>query len=251
MVGTGLWSIVSGSGGSVAAPTNPTSAFTGVNGSTYTLRWTITNGTCTSTSDVNISFPLLPVQPLAFTASKTPVCQGEIGVVYTVPLDAGVTYNWSYTGGTGATFNGSGNSVTVDYSSSATSGTIEVTATNGCGTSAARTVNVTVNPLPSVNPTATLSTICYGSTSQLDAGITGATSYSWSPADSLAVGDAVIQNPVYTPGGNPTSLTQITTTFTVTVTDSNGCTDSGSVNVTVNRTPETGPQYHVGNEWGK
>jgi hypothetical protein len=144
--GTGLWSIVSGAGGTIIAPTSNTSTFTGTNGSTYTLRWTISNGTCTSSDDVVIKFPLLAAQPADFTTSTTTVCQGTTGVVYTVPNDPTVTsYNWSYTVGTGATIIGTGNSVTVNFSNTATSGTLGVTATNSCNTSTPRTIAVTVS----------------------------------------------------------------------------------------------------------
>jgi hypothetical protein len=55
--GTGTWTIVSGTGGSITAPGNATSAFSGTNGTTYTLRWTIANLPCTETADdVVISF---------------------------------------------------------------------------------------------------------------------------------------------------------------------------------------------------
>jgi len=43
VVGTGLWSIESGAGGTLITPASPTSQFIGLNGSSYTLRWTITN----------------------------------------------------------------------------------------------------------------------------------------------------------------------------------------------------------------
>ena len=85
-----------------------------------------------------------PSQPGAFTASSASVNQGQTGVTYTVPNDATVTYNWSYSG-TGATINGTGNSVTVNFSSTATGGTLSVTATNGCGTGSARSIAVAVN----------------------------------------------------------------------------------------------------------
>jgi autotransporter-associated beta strand protein len=54
-VGTGRWTIVSGTGGVITAPSNPTSTFTGSTGSSYTLRWTITNGLCTSTDEMVIA----------------------------------------------------------------------------------------------------------------------------------------------------------------------------------------------------
>ncbi len=54
--GTGLWSIVSGTGGSVADPGNPLSTFSGVSGNTYTLVWTITTICAASTDTAQITF---------------------------------------------------------------------------------------------------------------------------------------------------------------------------------------------------
>ena len=55
--GTGAWSIVSGTGGTVVTPASPSTTFTGLTGSTYVLRWTISNNPCgTSTDDVTITF---------------------------------------------------------------------------------------------------------------------------------------------------------------------------------------------------
>src|SRR5678810_844261 len=60
-VGTGSWSIVSGTGGTITTPSSPTSTFTGTAGTTYTLRWTITNPPCaSSTDDVVITFNRIP-----------------------------------------------------------------------------------------------------------------------------------------------------------------------------------------------
>ncbi|MCW3083339.1 MAG: alkaline phosphatase [Bacteroidetes bacterium] len=86
-------------------------------------------------------------QPAAFTASADTVYNGQNSVTYTVPNDASVFYTWSYSG-TGATIHGNGNSVTIDFSVSATSGMLNVIATNACGTSSATTKNVSMLPLP-------------------------------------------------------------------------------------------------------
>jgi len=60
-VGAGTWSIISGSGGNIASPSNPASTFTGIAGSTYVLRWTIANSPCTATyDDVIITFAQNP-----------------------------------------------------------------------------------------------------------------------------------------------------------------------------------------------
>ncbi len=150
VVGTGLWTVVSGTSSWFNTPdaTNSNALFGGPPGHSYVLKWTITNGTCTSSSTVNISFPFAPAQPSAFTSSPTNLCQGSTGNVYTVPAVSGATsYSWSYSG-TGATITGTSNSVTIDYSASATSGTLSVAAINGCGTGTARTTTVTIQALP-------------------------------------------------------------------------------------------------------
>jgi hypothetical protein len=57
--GSGIWTIISGAGGSFSGnPTsaNPTATFSGVAGTTYVLRWTITNNCGSSQDDVTISF---------------------------------------------------------------------------------------------------------------------------------------------------------------------------------------------------
>lgn len=139
----GLWTVVSGAGGSFVNSVQYNTVFNGVLGVSYTLRWTISNGPCNSFDEVIISFPVVASRPGEFTAAEIIVCRGGTGYVYSVPLVSGVTYNWTYSG-TGHTINGSGNSVTVDFSSSATSGTLSVTATNACGTSPSRSVDITI-----------------------------------------------------------------------------------------------------------
>ena len=73
-VGTGAWSIISGTGGTVTTPSSPASTFTGTAGTTYVLRWTIANGTCTSSDDVSITFNTLPSSPTVSNANPSNVC---------------------------------------------------------------------------------------------------------------------------------------------------------------------------------
>ena len=59
--GIGTWTIVSGAGGSFVNANSPTTVFNGVTGTTYNLRWTISNGVCASTNDdVQITFNTPP-----------------------------------------------------------------------------------------------------------------------------------------------------------------------------------------------
>ncbi len=176
----------------------------------------------------------LPTQPGVFTDSDATVCQGEGGVLYTVPNDLTVTYSWSYDGAD-ATINGTGNSVTVDFSTTATSGTLSVEATNGCGTSAARTIDITVNPLPAQPGafTASEASVCQGEngveyTVPLDATV----SYNWNYDGTGA-----------TINGSSNSITvdfSITATAgTLSVTATNGCGTSSArtIDITINPLP--------------
>ncbi|GAF05796.1 FISUMP domain-containing protein [Saccharicrinis fermentans] len=54
--GTGIWTILSGTGGSIADETNPNSEFTGVLHETYILRWTISTDCNSYEDDVEIEF---------------------------------------------------------------------------------------------------------------------------------------------------------------------------------------------------
>jgi hypothetical protein len=54
--GNGLWSIISGNGGSFGSASSPTSTFSGSTGESYTLRWTVSNSCGTSQDDVIVSF---------------------------------------------------------------------------------------------------------------------------------------------------------------------------------------------------
>ena len=141
---SGTWSTSASS----IATVSSSGVVTGVAGGTATIRYTVTNNSgCSNSTTTAVTVNTPPAQPGKFTASSTKVSRGQSNVPYTVPLVSGVVYNWSYSG-TGATITGTSNSVLVSFSLTATSGTLSVTASNGCGTSAARTV--TINGLKSL-----------------------------------------------------------------------------------------------------
>ena len=102
--------------------------------------------------NIGISVNGVPSQPSSFTDSSSTVCRGETNVVYTIPTIPNATsYVWTYSG-IGATITGTGESITINFSNTATSGTLSVVAINNCGNSIARTLAINVNNIP-VNPT--------------------------------------------------------------------------------------------------
>src|SRR5882672_2121621 len=83
VVGTGLWSYVSGFAGvTITSASNATSTVTGLPaGSTVTLQWTISNGTCTASSD-NVVLRN-DVQPVANAGVGGNVCGIGVGNPFT------------------------------------------------------------------------------------------------------------------------------------------------------------------------
>ena len=101
ILGTGQWSVVSGVGGSFALNTNPTTTFNGVSGTTYILRWTTTNGVCSTQDEVQIQF--YPIPNVA--ASDKTICSGSnASIAITNPNGvAGTTFSWTVFSSTNVT----------------------------------------------------------------------------------------------------------------------------------------------------
>jgi len=84
-VGTGTWSIVAGVGGSFTSPNNPNSDFTGLPGFIYTLRWTISNAPCSSsTNDVVITLNKASTSLANLTVNSTELVGNSLAVSTTL-----------------------------------------------------------------------------------------------------------------------------------------------------------------------
>jgi hypothetical protein len=139
-IGTGAWSIMSGTGGSFGNSASPTSTFDGTAGNTYTLRWTITNSPCTASSDdVDVTFNQNPTTG-SITGSVSVCPAGVEG--YSVTNTAGSSYDWVIIGGT-QTAGDNTNSISVTWGGTG-SGNVAVTETNAGGC-VGTTVNLPVN----------------------------------------------------------------------------------------------------------
>ncbi|HTA26835.1 MAG TPA: gliding motility-associated C-terminal domain-containing protein [Bacteroidia bacterium] len=158
----------------------------------------------------SLKVTLKPIPIISATPIDSVVCSGfpvTLGMNSCVP---GTTYNWI------SSFNvsGSGDSV-IDHTIDTGSGPMTVTykiagSANGCNSDTITAKGV-INPVPIMRVSPGNDSIKLGSSVTLKA--SGAITYSWSPATGLSCTNC--PNPVATP--------TITTTYTVTGTDSGGC----------------------------
>jgi hypothetical protein len=101
---------------------------------------------CTNSQSVLVT--VIPTFQLAVSGIAT-VCSGTKNVVYsTTP---GMTsYQWTLPSGASIVSGAATSSISVDYSSSATSGNVRVSGTNECGTVQSQNYAVTINPTPTM-----------------------------------------------------------------------------------------------------
>ena len=173
---------------------------------TYILSVTDANG-CINTDNTIVNvWPLPP----ANAGANQAIC---IGGSATIVATGGVSYIWD-TGDITA-------SITVTPTLTKTY-TVTVTDVNGC--TATDDIILTVNNLPIANAGADVP-ICYGTNTTLNA--SGGVNYQWSPATALS--NSNIANPI----ANPTTPI----TYTVTVTDANGCTATDNMSISIYPAP--------------
>lgn len=156
---------------------------------------------CSTTSVVAVSQDIT-VPSITIAASSTVICSGS---TVTMTATGANSYNWSPGGQTT-------NTVSVSPTNT-TNYTIMGTGLNGCTNSVNQII--VVNPLPSVSINGATN-ICKGSTTTLFA--VGATSYTWNS------------------GTNTTSISvspTITTSYSITGEDANGCVNSSTTSVNI------------------
>ncbi len=160
--------------------------------------------------------------PVANAGVDVKICLGD-----TIQLTAtgGIVYNWSPS----ATLTNSNTDVTNAFPDTSTQYIVTVTDVNTCINF--DTVVVEVFRISTINDT----TICLLDSAQLDVFGAPGVLFSWTPVDYLS--DPTIANPIAKPIEN--------TTYTVSVTDIDGCQDQASVTITVNEIPKPLFSYMV------
>ncbi|MGZ3864983.1 MAG: hypothetical protein ACXVC6_12070, partial [Bacteroidia bacterium] len=164
--------------------------------------------------------------PLSPDGPQT-VCNGVSGVTYSVaPVSGATSYSWTYNG-TGVTIHGTSNVITIDFSLTATSGTLSVKGTNGCESTNTQTISINTYTFTASANASSTSMACgdsvnFNSFDNYQG--SGTVSYSWTPSAGL----------------NATNVQQVTTgtkstrTYTLTETSSDGCVAKDVTTITVN-----------------
>lgn len=195
---------------------------------TYQYRMTVSEqsnagiAACTIASE-SLNIIVSPL-PIAIVSSNSPLCPGD-----TLALSAtgGATYLWNGP----VNFVSTSASVTLPKLQPVQAGkyTVRVTNAAGCFTIDSTTVLLNASPVAAV--AFADSAVCRGNTIRLIAG--GGNEYSWSPVRGLS--NSRIANPLM--------VADDTSRYTVTVTNSFGCTDSAAVLVNVLPSPvaDAGP----------
>ena len=154
--------------------------------------WVRAEGTCDTTtcvSEVVTVSPGAPAQPTAINGD-TPQCPGNVDTFYIESVLDADTYAWSVPGGWTINSGQGDTMIIVTAGNYGQNGNISVTATNSCGTSAARTLGVTVAPGIPATPTDIIGNadVCDGDTTIYSINsVTHATSYNWIVTGGLTI----------------------------------------------------------------
>lgn len=165
----------------------------------YTVIGTTTG--CANTKTLSVTVNATPT----VAVSSATVCRGTSA---NLSATGATTYSWN----TGAT------TPSISVTPTITTNYTVTGTTTGCVNT--RTLSVTVNATPTV--AVSNATVCVGSSANLSA--TGATSYSWNTG---ATTSSIVVTPT------------ITSNYTVVGTNAAGCSNTRTVNVTVNTLPNT------------
>jgi gliding motility-associated-like protein len=181
---------------------------TGLTTGTYTV--TVTDGNnCSTTATVALTEPS---SLILSTSSKNTTCGTNNGTIAVTVTGGTPIYTYSWSNGTlGQT---AGNLTAAVY-------TVTATDANGCIAILTDTIiNIAGN---SINITPTLQTIKEGDSVFVI--VSGGITYNWLPTTGLSCGDCA----------SPTARPIISTVYTVTATDTNGCTATAAIDISVKK----------------
>ncbi|MDN5205576.1 PKD domain-containing protein [Fulvivirgaceae bacterium BMA10] len=219
LISSGNWSIISGVGGSISSPGLANSTFNGVAGTTYVLRWTISNGVCTDSQDeVSIQFDQTP------TAANAGADQAVCGTSTLLSANSPAigSGQWSFVSNPdGLGIISDINSATSFFSGSANQTyVLRWTVSNGVCTPSTDDVNIQLSDVPIVSANPITEIICHNNQSNIAlselVGVPGLVTYDWTVVYSGVSGPAGPGQAFSTDVGGPRIAETLTTTGSVT-----------------------------------
>jgi gliding motility-associated-like protein len=184
-IGTGVWTLVSGSG-SIANPSSPNTQVSGLQTGQNIFRWTVSNGTCETNSDeVIITRDALPT--IANAGSNQEICGSNTTLSANTPvIGTGV---WSLVSGE-AQIQDPNNPVTQVIAIGAGNTILQWTISNGSCPSSSAQITISKTPPPSPSFAGENQTVC-GNLAQLNAEVPAIGIGSWS----VVSGSGTFNNP--------------------------------------------------------
>jgi hypothetical protein len=170
---------------------------------TYTVTGSNANN-CVNTATTSVIVNSNP----SISINSASICSGQQTATLTTTSGTAINYTWSPATGLSTT----SGSVVAGNPATTTDYTVVGTDANGCSTSITTTITVLSLPIVTVNS----ATTCPGYTTTLTAA--GASNYSWNTGASTV---SISETPT------------VTTSYTVTGTDLNFCTNTATANITV------------------
>ena len=156
---------------------------------TYTVTITDNNGCSMSTFGViTTNGTTAPATPASITGTKNGVCPGTTRN-YSCPAVVNATsYNWSVPANAVITSGQGTTAISVAFQAGFTGGSIEVRATNNCGTSNGKIATLRVTPIRPAAITGATTGLCTAVTTySIPASTTGATSYTWTVPSGVTI----------------------------------------------------------------
>jgi gliding motility-associated-like protein len=231
-VGTGVWTLVSGSG-TITTPSSPNSTVTGLGAGSNVFQWTISNGPCPSSSDqVTITNTGAPTESVAGPDQE--VCGNSATLAGNTPVVG--TGLWTLVSGTGTITDPSSPNSTVTGLGTGEN-VFQWTISNGACTPSSSQVTITSVAPPSAANAGTNQTIC-GTTINLNGNTPTVGTGTWT----LVSGTGTLTNPS-SPTSGVTGLGVGPNVFQWTIT--NGSCPPSSAQVTITNTG--GPSAVVDN----
>jgi gliding motility-associated-like protein len=222
--GTGTWTTTSGA--SIGNVNDPATLVSGLLPGTYDFIWTVVNGSCTSSDTVSVIVSPLPTAANA-GADQQSCANGSLTLNGNIPVTG--TGIWTSLG-SATVDNPSLENSTVSNLITGANDFIWTISSGACSSS--DTVTLNIYPIPVADAGADQfvlsgTNVLLGGTPAASGG-TGSYTYQWIPGASL--NDSTLANPSVT--------VNVTSQFTLIVTDSLGCSDTSFVTIWVNNPPD-------------